>query len=101
MGGSQRAFLAGVGVGVGACLGAAAMIGAAGQPSSEERWITSSADGRTAYLWESRGRELRFVDSAEAKSRPQPRDHLAPDAPARPGEAAPGGGKPASPSRGR
>lgn len=66
---SRRVF----GLGVAAGVGAAALIAiglGAGRITAGESFVTSSPDGRRAYLWSNDGVSLRFIASAEA-----PRGH--------------------------
>lgn len=61
----SHGFLAGVGAGVlAAAVGAMTM--GAGQRVAGDQFVTSSADGRNAYLWSASGGSLTFVASAEA-----------------------------------
>ena len=64
----RKTFLMGAASGAGVCLLAAAMIGMTEQPGLGGHWITSSPDGRTAYLWDVAGGRLNFVASAQASS---------------------------------
>ena len=62
----RKAYLVGALCGVAVAGAAATMIGMGEQPGGGDMRLTSSADGRTAYLWSVGGGKLTFIDSARA-----------------------------------
>lgn len=63
---SNRRFLSGLLLGAGACTLAALTLGAGAGRLAGDLFVTSSADGRNAYLWDASGGSLKFIAAAEA-----------------------------------
>lgn len=63
----HRVFLAGIGAATSVLLVAGLLAGVGAVRSDGSQFVTSSADGRNAYLWESSGGSLRFVGAAHAE----------------------------------
>ena len=62
----QRNFVLGACCGGLLCLTAVAMSGMSPRPLGDNRHITQSADGRTAYLWEVRHDSLELITQSRA-----------------------------------
>lgn len=103
---NRRVFVCGLLSGLGVVSVVALAVGAGQLSAAGDTFVTSSADGRRAYLWTSNGSSLTFVASAEADKghegkkdehgKPEDKhddDHGKPDGKGKPDDANPGKGK--------